>query len=92
MKISCCYCVCARSSLISQPFLVCHGVNFAQVEGGEILAHRDILIINSEYFRSMFRDGFHETYIREIPIPPESVDRHSAETLVNFMYTGQFSG
>ena len=67
-------------------------VFFAQVEGGEILAHRVILIINSEYFRSMFRDGFHETHIREIPIPSESVDRRSAETLVDFMYTGQFSG
>ena len=40
----------------------------------------------------MFRYGFHETYSKEIPIPPESVDKHSAETLIDFMYTGQFSG
>ena len=71
----------------------CHlSLCFAQVQGEEILAHRNILVINSEYFRSMFRDGFHETYSKEIPIPSGSVDKHSAETLIDFMYTGQFSG
>ena len=72
--------------------ICCLSLSFAQVEQSVILAHRNILVINSEYFRSMFRDGFHETHCKEITIPPEIVDGFSAEALVEFMYTGHLSG
>ncbi|KAK7102902.1 kelch-like protein 3 isoform X2 [Littorina saxatilis] len=61
------------------------------VDGGEIPAHRNILIVNSDYFRSMFTDGFHETLTREIPLPERSLDRETADTLIDFMYNGNLT-
>lgn len=60
-----------------------------KVEGREIRAHRCILAINSDYFKAMFLDGFHETKVREIEL--DSLEGHAAETLVEYMYTGHFT-
>ncbi|KAK7482772.1 hypothetical protein BaRGS_00025938, partial [Batillaria attramentaria] len=59
-----------------------------KVERREIWAHRNILTINSDYFRAMFVDGFHETESTEIEL--DSIEVNAAEALVDFMYTGQF--
>lgn len=60
-----------------------------KVDRREIWAHRSILTINSDYFRAMFADGFHETQSTEIEL--DTIDSDSADALVDFMYTGQFT-
>ena len=56
-------------------------------------AHKVILVINSDYFKAMFADGFHELHSQEITVPPESgLDFASVKSILDFMYTGQMTG
>lgn len=57
------------------------------VEGRKVFAHRIVLSVNSDKFRAMFRDGFLEARLTEIPLPHTPYGAFIS--LLEYLYTGQ---
>ena len=54
----------------------------------QIYAHRVVLATTSTYFKALFDDGFLEKNSFRIEL--YDVDGEAVNTLINFIYTGQF--
>lgn len=54
----------------------------------QIYAHRVVLATTSTYFKALFDDGFIEKDSFRIEL--HDVDGDAVDTLINFIYTGQF--
>lgn len=54
----------------------------------QIYAHRVVLATTSTYFKALFNDGFVEKNTFRIEL--HGVDGNAVNTLIDFIYTGQF--